>query len=208
MTRTLLLRLALVACSATGQAGAQTAIASRVGQAPDGIVRMQYDAHPDACGDGRDIVGFRRALFGSSFESYGGWSNARCVAGPLRVSLTVADRRPVSVRTQIGGAWPATSERVTDLGIVSSREASAYFLSIVPALESGVRKGRMLLPAVLAADAVVMPQLIAIARDGSRADDTRRQAIQWIGQLGDASVVPVLVGFARDGSAGGAPDDN
>jgi HEAT repeat protein len=95
---------------------------------------------------------------------------------------------------------------VTDLGVVSSREASAYFLSIVPALEAGQRKGRMLLPAVLAADAVVLPPLIGIARDASRADDTRRQAVQWIGQLGDASVVPVLVGFAREGSAEGAPD--
>jgi hypothetical protein len=208
MTRTLLLRLALAACATAGQAGAQASLASRIGQAPDGVVRMQYDARPDACGDGRDIVGFRRALFGSSFESYGGWSNVRCVAGPLRVSLTVADRRPIAVRTQIGGAWPSSSARVTDLGVVSSREASAYFLSIVPALEAGERKGRMLLPAVLAADAVVMPQLIAMARDGSRADDTRRQAVQWIGQLGDASVVPVLVGFARDGSAEGAPDED
>ena len=206
MTRTLLLG-AWLAALAAAPALAQGTLASRVAQAPDGIVRLQYDARPDACGDGRDIVGFRRALFGSSFESYGSWSNVRCVAGPLRVSLTVENRRPVRVRTQIGGAWPSTSERVTDLGVVPSREASAYFLSIVPVLELSERKGRMLLPAVLAADANVMPALIGIARDGARTDDTRRQAIQWIGQLGDASVVPVLVGFAREGSADGAPDE-
>ena len=210
MTRSLLAhasRAALVTLAAGAPALAQGSLASRIAQAPDGIVRLQYDAHPDACGDGRDIVGFRRALFGSSFESYGSWSNVRCVAGPVRVSLTVENRRPVRVRTQIGGAWPTPSTRVTDLGTVPSREASAYFLSVVPTLEASDRKGRMLLPAVLAADAIVIPPLIAIARDSARADDTRRQAIQWIGQLGDASVVPVLVGFARDGSAANAPEE-
>jgi HEAT repeat protein len=208
MIRRLLLGTAILIGGSVGEAAAQGTLASRVAQAPDGVVRMQYDARPDACGDGRDIVGFRRALFGSSFESYGDWSHARCVAGPLRVTLTVADRRPVAVRTQIGGAWPSTSARVTDLGLVSSREASAYFLSIVPALEASGRKGRMLLPAVLAADAVVIPPLITIARDAARADDTRRQAVQWIGQIGDASVVPVLVGFAKEGTADGVPDDD
>jgi hypothetical protein len=208
MTRTLLLRASLLALATATSAVAQGTLASRIAQAPDGVVRLQYDARPDACGDGRDLVGFRHALFGSSFESYGSWSNVRCVAGPLRVSLTVANRRPVNVRTQIGGAWPSTTARVTDLGIVSSRDAATYFLSVVPALEQGERKGRMLLPVVLAADAIVLPSLIGIARDASRADDTRRQAVQWIGHLGDASVVPVLVGFARDGSTEGAPDDS
>ena len=208
MIRTLAHGAAAILFVAAAPALAQGTLASRIAQAPDGIIRLQYDAHPDACGDGRDIIGFRRALFGSSFESYGNWSHARCVHGPLRVSLEVENHRPVSVRTQIGGSWPSTTSRVTDLGIVSSREASAYFLSVVPSLEAGQRKGRMLLPAVLAADAVVLPSLIAIARDVSRADDTRRQSVQWIGQLGDASVVPVLAGFARDGSTEGAPDDD
>jgi HEAT repeat protein len=188
---------------------AQATLSSRIEQAPDGVVRLQYPARAGACG-GRDLVGFGRALFGSSFESYGGWSNAHCIPGPVRVSLTIADHRPTSVRTQIGGEWPAAAGRVTDLGIVSSRDAAAYFLSRVPALEPSGRKGRILLPAVLAADAVVVPELLALARDEARADETRRQALQWVGQLGDATVVPALVGFARagSGSGDGAPDNS
>jgi len=213
MPRAFLLALVLLAAVSRVPAGAQASLASlaaRVAQAPDGVVRMQYDSRPDACGDGRDMVGFRRALFGRSFESYGGWSNVRCVAGPLRVQLTIADRRPVSVRTQIGGAWPAATGRVTDLGTVESREAAAYFFSLVPQLEGGGRKGRILLPAVLAADASALPELLALVRDSARTDDTRRQALHWVGQLGDASVVPALVGFARQGSSGsgGVPDND
>src|SRR3954469_23247996 len=165
--------LLLAAASGASPARAQATLASRIEQAPDGVVRMQYPARDGACG-GRDVVGFRRALFGSSFESYGSWHDVRCVPGPVRVSLTMGDHRPTSVRTQIGGEWPAADGRVTDLGVVSSREAAAYFLSRVPALEGSSRKGRILLPAVLAADAVVIPDLLALARDAARADETRR----------------------------------
>jgi HEAT repeat protein len=201
--------LSLLLALASSAAVAQGPLATRISQAPDGLVRMEYEARPGACGDGRDVVGFRRALFANNFESYGTWSNVRCVAGPLRVSLAIADRRPVSVRTQIGGSWASATGRVTDLGTVSSREAAFWFLAHVADLEGSGRKGRVLLPAVLAADAPIVPNLLALARDSARADETRRQAVQWVGQLGDASVVPALVGFARGGAgAPSAPDDD
>ena len=199
--------LVLAAALPATSAAAQATLASRIEQAPDGVVRMQYPAREGACG-GRDLVGFRHALFGSSFESYGGWSNVHCVPGPVRVSLTVADHRPTTVRTQIGGEWPSATGHVTDLGVVGSREAAAYFLARVPTLEGAGRKGRILLPIVLAADAVVVPDLLALARDGARTDDTRRQALQWVGQLGDVSVVPGLAAFARAGSGEGAPNES
>jgi HEAT repeat protein len=210
MRRPSILTLIVLAAASSAQAAAgQATLSSRIEQAPDGVVRLEYPAREGACGS-RDMVGFGRAMFGDSFESYGSWSNGSCRPGPVRVSLTVANHRPERVRTQIGGAWPAATGQVTDLGVVSSREAAAYFLSRVPALESSGRKGRILLPAVLAADAVVVPQLLALARDEARADDTRRQALQWVGQLGDATVVPALVGFARAGSerAEGAPAES
>jgi HEAT repeat protein len=116
------------------------------------------------------------------------------------VSLTVAAGAVTQVQTQVGGAWPATSARVTDLGTVASREASAYFFSLVPRLESASTKERLLLPAVLADEAVVIAPLLALARDGSRTESTRRQAVQWLGLLGDASVVPALVTFAKEAS--------
>jgi HEAT repeat protein len=187
--------LALLACA---PAGAQT-IASRVGNAPDGVVRLQLDSRMGVCGNGRDVVGYRNAMFARNFQSIGGhWNDTRCVPGPLRVSLTVESGDVTQLRTQVGGAWPSTDARVTDLGVVPSREASAYFFSLVPRLEAAYGKDRLLLPAVLADDAPVIQPLLALARDGRRAEHTRRAAIQWIGLLGDASVIPVLVQFARD----------
>jgi HEAT repeat protein len=107
------------------------------------------------------------------------------------------------VKTYVGGDWARTSDRVTDLGTVSSSEAASYFFALIPQIEGGGRrdKSRLLLPAVLADDPSAVPRLITLAHDESRAQDTRRQAIQWIGLLGDANVVPVLVAFARGGGA-------
>ena len=189
--------LAVLAAAPVG-ANAQS-LASRVGRAPDGVVRVQFDSRMGVCGNGRDVVGYRNAIFARNFQSIGGhWSDARCVAGPLRVTLIVADQQVTQVRTQVGGEWPATDARVTDLGVVPPQEASSYFFSLVPRLETASGKDRLLLPAVLADDAPVIQPLIALARDAGRAEQTRRQAVQWIGLLGDAGVVPMLVQLARD----------
>jgi HEAT repeat protein len=59
---------------------------------------------------------------------------------------------------------------------------------------------------VLADAGDVIPQLTSLARDDSRTQETRRQAIQWLGLLGDARIVPMLVEFAR-GGAGPFGDD-
>ena len=173
-------------------------LSSRIASAPDGVVRMQFDARPGTCGDGRDMVGYRHALFMRDMQSFGKWSAPRCVPGPLRVTLSVDRGEVVRVRTQVGGDWPSTSGRATDLGDVSSREASAYLFSLVPRLETSGGKDRLLIPAVLADDAEVVQPLIALARDADRANNTRRSAVMWLGIVGDASVVPVLVAIARE----------
>src|SRR6185369_10985004 len=116
---------------------------------------------------------------------------------PMRVSLTVSGGQVTQMQSQVGGSWPSTDARVTDLGVVPSREASAYFFSLVPKLETETGKDRLLLPAVLAEGADVIAPLLSIARDASRLEQTRRQAVQWIGLLGDASVIPALVTFAK-----------
>jgi HEAT repeat protein len=192
--------LCSIALAAPVAAGAQS-IASRVAGAPDGVVRMEVPSRIGVCGDGRDVIGYRNALFARNFQSIGGrWRDNRCLPGPLRVTLDVSGGQPTQLRTQVGGAWAsaATESRVTDLGVVDSREASAYFFSLVPRLESARGKDRLLLPAVLADDAPVIEPLLAVARDTGRALHTRRSAVQWLGLIGDASVVPALAEFARN----------
>ena len=185
----------------------QSTLAQRVSQAPNGVVHLQFVSRPGTCGDGRDLIGFRKALFAESFQSIGDWDAPNCVPGPVRVALSVSNGRVTRVKTYVGGAWPRASERVADLGAISASEAVSYFFGLVPQLERAGDKARLLLPAVLADAGDVIPQLVSLARDGSRRQETRRQAIQWMGLLGDGKVVPTLVAFARAGGAGPTGDD-
>jgi HEAT repeat protein len=145
-----------------------------------------------------------------SFQSIGKWNAPDCRPGPVRVALTVANGKATRVKTSVGGDWPRTSERVTDLGAIISSEAATYFFGLIPQIERfsrGRDKSRFLLPAVLADDPIALPRLISLARDDARLQETRRQAIQWIGLLGDGRVVPVLVEFARGGGPAPAGED-
>jgi hypothetical protein len=190
--------LSSLALVAAAPVGAQS-LASRVAQAPDGVVRMQFESRMGVCGDGRDMVGFRNAMWARNFQTFGRWSSRNCVPGPLRVTLIVADGEVQQVRTQVGGSWPGAEGRVTDLGVVPSRDASAYFFTLVPRLETAVGKDRILLPAVLADEGVVVPSLIGLARDRSRASETRKQAMLWLGMLGDDSGRRALRAIIEDG---------
>ena len=191
---------------AASSAQSQGSIAQRIARAPDGIVRLQFEGHPGVCGDGRDVIGYRKAIFAGSVQSIGGnWSAPRCAPGPVRVSLSVARGRVTQMETFVGGAWPANG-RATDLGSVSSSDAAAYFFGLVPELEGRSNKGRLLLPAVLAADNGTVARLTSLARDGARRQNTRSEAIQWIGLLGDASVVPTLLAFVRQDASTRADD--
>ena len=187
--------LLLIAALATS-AGAQS-IASRVNQAPDGVVRMEFESRPGTCGDGRDMIAYGNAMFAHNFQSVGRWHSDRCVAGSLRVSLMKTGGDVDRMDTQVGGAWPNATGRVTNLGVVDSREASAYFFSLAPRLQGARGKDRSLLPAVLAADADVLRPLLGVARNEDLRLDTRRQAVHWLGIMGDATVVPALKEFAR-----------
>ena len=185
---------------------AQT-LAQRVSRAPNGIVQVQFASRSGTCGDGKDLVGYRKALFAENFQSIGDWHSADCRPGPVRVNLFVSNGSVSRAKTYVGEIRTRSTERVTDLGTVAPNEAAAYFFSLVPVLERSGDKSRVLLPAVLADAGDVTPQLTTLARDGARLEETRRQAIQWLGLLGDARVVPTLVAIARSGGAGPAGQD-
>jgi HEAT repeat protein len=188
---------------------AQSPIAQRVAAAPDGVVRMQFASRPGACGDGRETIGYRKAFFMGSMQSYGDWSASQCVPGPVRVALSVTNGRVTAMQTYVGGTWAKSSERVTDLGVVSPTDAGAYLFGLIPQLEPQSRRERLFLGAVLADDPATVDRLTNLARDAARREETRRQAIQWIGLLGDKSQVPTLLSFVRsDRSASAANDDD
>ena len=193
----LLVAAAVSVAFSASSAQSQGTIAQRIARAPDGIVRLQFEGHPGVCGDGRDVIGYRKAIFAGSVQSIGGnWTSPRCAPGPVRVSLSVAGGRVTKMETFVGGSWPATPG-ATNLGSVNSSDAAAYFFGLIPELEGRSKRGRLLLPAVLAADNGTVARLISLSRDAARRQDTRSEAIQWIGLLGDASAVPALLAFVR-----------
>ena len=206
MGTTVAIAFATTVAATSGPAIAQNTLAERVSRAPDGLVRVQFAARPGTCGDGRDMIGYRRALFAESFQSTGDWKAPTCRPGPVRVALSVANGKVTRLKTYVGGDWPRTSERVTDLGAVSPGEAATYFFALVPQIERSGDKGRLLLPAVLADDPGAVPRLISLprrlARPGhaSPGDSMARTARR-------RQVVPVLVAFARGGGAAPTGDD-
>jgi HEAT repeat protein len=196
----------VITVAATSVALAQD-IAARVARVPDGVAHIQFASRPGTCGDGSEAIGFRKAFFAENFQSMGNWDAPNCVPGPVRVALSIVGGQVTHIRTSVGATWPRTTERVTDLGVVSPVEAASYFFGLISRIEhAGSDKSRNLLPAVLADAGDVTPRLTALAHDDARTQDTRRQAIMWLGLLGDSKVIPTLVAFARAG-AGRAGED-
>jgi len=99
---------------------------------------------------------------------------------------------------------PQTSPNTADLGTVSGREAADFLISLAAKVDG--RPGRdAISPAMLADSAVVTPQLLAIARDQSRARETRSSAINWLSRASDerggvapAQLAKALGEMARD----------
>jgi HEAT repeat protein len=185
---------------------AQT-LAQRISRAGTGLVQVHYASRAGTCGNGKDMIGYRKALFAQNFQSIGNWHSVDCAPGPVRVVISVSDGKVTGARTFVDNNRDQMNAQVTDLGTVGAPEAAAYFFSLVPVLERARDKSRVLLPAVLADAGDVTPQLTSLARDGSRNNETRRQAIHWLGLVGDAKVIPTLVAFARAGGARSTGED-
>lgn len=160
---------------------------SRVEGAPDGIVRLSYAAKEGVCGNGRNITTHRRG-------DRDGWESD-CDDGPVRVALEVLGGRVRDVRTYVGGRWRNVERRVTDLGSVGARDASAYFLSL--AEREGVR-GDVVLPAILADSSETWPTLLRIAKNENASRENRKHAVFWLSQEASEAAAEGLTEIAED----------
>lgn len=176
-------------------------LAQRVASAPDGAVQFTFAARPGVCGNGRSYYSINGSMwFGSMNDNT--MRSDPCQPGPVRVVLGRAGKEIVDVNVFVGPVQ--TSPNTADLGAVPAREAADYLLSLAARLDG--RPGRDALgPAMLADSATVTPQLLAIARDQSRARETRTGAIGWLGRAADerggvspAQLAKALGDIARD----------
>ena len=181
--------LVVTACLLPRESEAQS-IAQRVQSVRDGKVRMTYASRPDLCGWGYGIGNTNdniwnrgRGSFNSSDRSDDVTFDDDCVRGPVRLVITKRDGDIDRIRAYIGGRWRDTPN-TTDLGQVSARDAVDYLFDVA---NSGRGRGahEAVFPTTLADSVNVTQRLYDLARNDTRDESTREQAIFWLGQQGN-----------------------
>ncbi|HEX6536223.1 MAG TPA: HEAT repeat domain-containing protein [Gemmatimonadaceae bacterium] len=188
---------ALVALAApVTPAGAQS-LAERV-RAVSGEAEVRFASRPDVCGDGEgwawhhdDFTMGDATIHGS----HGEWLR-RCVHGPVRVRVSVTDHRVTRLHTHVGGE---TERGVTDLGTVSTSEATDWLLALARTAPEDVAR-EAVAPAALADSVTISPSLLALARDRERPLRVRKPALFWAGQVGEPGVLEPVRAIAADRS--------
>lgn len=183
----------------TSSSVAAQSLSQKIGNVADGRVQFNFPARDGACGDGRTFM--RVSTGNNSNDFYGSWngdaSMPACAKGPVRVLLERAARNVIGVRVYVGPV--AVAEGVTDLGAVSAQEASTYLISVAATAEGSVAQNAIM-PAMIAEGVNNQTALLAIARDQSRARETRRSAITWLSRDGrvPAALAEPLLAIATD----------
>lgn len=191
------LAIALAALVVSTPAGAQQrAVAALIAAAPaTGRAHFSFPARDGVCGDGRGYVAVGRMTFGATSDVTirdGRWARGAeppCVPGPVRVVLSLRDRRVERLETYVGDTAAAPrGEGVTELGAVDPVDASRWLLDLAARADEGRVAERAILPAVLAARAEPWPALLAIARDSAtRRRATRTTAGFWLSRFAAAA---------------------
>ena len=194
--------VAAVALLLPSLAGAQS-IAERARSLGTGNLRFSFASRAEVCGNGHEgnvtIRSEGRTYMNRNGSGRGEWEADECEPGPVRVSVTMEDGRPVSLRTYVGGRWRAGGENVVDIGSVSTREASDWLLDVAER-GSGKPSSNAIFAATLADSVTVWPRLMRIARDEDRPRDTRKQAVFWLSQAAGDAATAGLDMLAQDGS--------
>ncbi len=170
-------------------------IARRITAVRDGKVRMTFAAKPDICGYGDGIT----TNYRGNDQNSTSWSPSRsedviydrgCSDGPVRVVITMAGGAPYRIKTYVGGQWRSASG-VTDIGTVSVKDATDYFLGIANT-QPGKAAGEAIFPVTLADSTSAIQPLYALGKNRSRPSEVRDQAIFWLSQEEDDRAVDML----------------
>ncbi len=143
----------------------------RIEAAPDGSVRFSFEARDGVCGDGHHI---------SIHDDGEDLEDRSCDDGPVWVEVEKSGRRIVDLNMWVGGDSRDTPG--ADLGPVGTRDAADYLLALARRMD-GEFGDEAIGAASLAADVVIWPELLDMARDDDLATDTREGSIFWLAQL-------------------------
>lgn len=187
--------LVVLACMIPPRAEAQ-AIARRLSSVKNGKVRMAFAAREDICGYDNGISTnahesrFNRSNWDSN-KSEDVIYDHDCSEGPVRVVAQFQDGSLTRIKTYVGGRWRPAASGVTDIGTVSTKDASDYLLGIART-QSGKAAGEAIFPVTLADSIEAAQPIYSIARDNSRPNEVRDQAIFWLSQVPDDRAVGML----------------
>ena len=183
-------------------AHAQT-LERRVASAPDGSVRFSFAAKPGVYGNGRNSISWDCDKGNCHNQINGDWEdrenwNSPCDSGPVRVALQKTGGRITDLRVYVGGEW-RTNAAATDLGTVSTKDASTYLLGLAQRDESRAAD-KAIFPAVLADSVTIWPDLLKIAKADNITRKTRRSAVFWLGQAAGDAATKGLTDLVDDGN--------
>lgn len=177
----------------------------RVAAAPDGVVRFSFAARPGVYGNGHNMISWdcrngncrSRQVDGYHDLDRDDWS-APCDSGPVRIALTKRGSTITELRVYVGGQWRSTN--ATDLGIVGTRDAANYLLSLARQDNSPAAK-KAIFPAMLADSVTLWPDLLRIAKDANVSRKVRSSAVFWLGQAAGDAATKGLTDLVDDGGA-------
>jgi len=176
--------LFLLPASLAGQS-----LAARIREAGAGPIHLSFAARPEVCGQGG-----RGIMFRDGDDQDDEWESD-CERGPVRVSLRMRGGRVASAENHVGGRWkPGTG--AVDLGLVSAPEAAVVLLAL--AVSAGDGADDLVAAATMADSAVVWPTLLELARNPRATEDTRRQAVFWLGHAAGVEATRGLDSIMRD----------
>ena len=165
-------------------------LAARIREAGAGPIHLSFAARPEVCGEGG-----RGIMFRDGDDQDDEWESD-CERGPVRVSLRMRGGRVASAENYVGGRWkPGTG--AVDLGLVSAPEAAAGG-PLALAVSAGDGAEDLVAAATMADSAVVWPTLLELARNPRATEDTRRQAVFWLGHAAGVEATRGLDSIMRD----------
>lgn len=187
LTRALGITAVVVGVLIPGGANAQS-LARRIADASDGKVRLEFAARPDLCGNGNYVSrgNHNRTSWDGDYSEDVEYTY-ECMHSPVRLVLQKSGGRVVKVRTYVGGRWRAPVGPVTNIGPVSTREATDYLMSLASSSSSGIG-GEAIFPMTLADSVEIWPGLLRLARDESRPNEVRTQSVFWLGQIAGETI--------------------
>ena len=175
----------------------------RISAAPDGSVRFSYAAKPGVYGNGRNMISWDCDKGNCRNQVNGDWNDrdnwdSPCDSGPVRIVLQKTGGRITDLRVYVGGEWRPNAA-ATDLGTVSTKEATGYLLGLAERDESRASE-KAIFPAVLADSVSIWPDLLKIAKAGTITRKTRRSAVFWLGQAAGDAATKGLTDLVDDGN--------